>query len=67
MILPTLLIPSNFLLTLAAVAATTMLVMITIVLWPNEKKVPTVTGLCPLAISLRVIRSAHTVLSAIVT
>jgi hypothetical protein len=44
-----------------------MLVMITIVLWPNEKKVPTVTGLCPLAMSLRVIRSAHTISSVIVT
>lgn len=58
----------------AAVAATTIEVMMTIlavdqftyknigglwthVEWPNEKKVPTVTGFCPVASSRRVIKS----------
>jgi hypothetical protein len=43
--------------TAAAVAATTIDVMITIVEWPSEKNVPTVTGFWPVARRRRVIRS----------
>jgi hypothetical protein len=43
--------------TAAAVAATTIEVMMTIVEWPSEKNVPTVTGFCPVASRRRVIRS----------
>jgi len=56
--------PSKRFSTAAAVDATTMDVMITIVLWPREKNVPTVTGLCPDAISLLVIKSMAEMWSA---
>lgn len=46
------------------VAATTMQVMMTMVEWPRLKKVPTVTGRWPEAISRRVIRSMAEMWSA---
>jgi hypothetical protein len=55
---------SNFLDTADAVAATTIDVMITIVEWPSEKNVPTVTGFCPDAMRRRVMRSIAEIWSA---
>jgi hypothetical protein len=55
---------SNLLETADAVAATMMDVMMTIVEWPREKKVPTVTGLWPAARRRLVIRSMADIWSA---
>jgi len=50
--------------TAAAVPATTSEVMITMVEWPSEKNMPTVTGRWPAAMRRRVIRSMAEMWSA---
>lgn len=64
MMLPTRVNPSNRSLSAPLVAATTTHVTITMVLWPSEKKVPTVTGRWPEAIRRRVMRSMAEMWSA---